>query len=89
MVELTEREKKIIHAMNVMRNPQLYTTPPETKKDIIIMTLKIRGMVFDESEIIDLIYAVNDEVNLSVANGLGLLNRFAPMLKGIDKLKFP
>lgn len=88
MVEFTEREIKIIHTMNVLRNPQLIgKTPPAVMKTVVTGTLMVRGITFDESEIIDLIEGVTDEVNLSVQKALGFIHKHQPMFKDLDALK--
>ena len=88
MVEFTEREMKIIHTMNVLRNPQLISkTPPEVMKTIVTATLMVRGIKFEEQEIIDLIEGVTDEVNLSVQNAIGFIHKHQPLFKDMAALK--
>ena len=87
MAEFTDREKKIINVMNIMRNPLIADAPPETKKNLMIMSLKVAGIEFDEQEIIDISYAITDEVNLTVKKSLGIMHRFAPMLKDLKGLR--
>lgn len=87
MVEFSDREIKIIHTMNVLRNPQLIgKTPPEVMKTIVTGTLMVRGIKFEEQEIIDLIEGVTEEVNLSVQNALGFIHKNADKFKGISSL---
>lgn len=88
MVEFTEREMKIIHTMNVLRNPQLIgKTPPDVMKTIVTGTLMVRGIKFEEAEIIDLIEGVTQEVNLSVQNALGFIHKHAKHFQGFANLK--
>lgn len=88
MVEFTDREIKIIHTMNVLRNPQLIgKTPPEVMKTIVTGTLTIRNIQFEEQEIIDLIEGVTEEVNLSVQKALGFIHKHQPMFKDFTALK--
>ncbi|MFI5416429.1 MAG: hypothetical protein ACHQW9_00050 [Nitrososphaerales archaeon] len=88
MVEFTDREIKIIHTMNVLRNPQLIgKTPPEVMKTIVTGTLLVRGIKFEEQEIIDLIEGVTDEVNLSVQNAMGFIHKHQGMFKDFAALK--
>lgn len=89
MVEFTDRELKIIHTMNVLRNPQLIgKTPPDVMKTVVTGTLAVRGIEFNEDEIIDLIEGVTEEVNLSVQNALAFINKHQPMFKDFAALKF-
>ena len=88
MVEFTERETKIIHTMNVLRNPQLIgKTPPDVMKTIITGTLMVRGIDFNEQEIIDLIDGVTEEVNLSVQSAMGFIHKHQGMFKDFAALK--
>lgn len=88
MVEFTDREIKIIHTMNVLRNPQLIgKTPPDVMKTIVTGTLMVRNIRFEEQEIIDLIEGVTDEVNLSVQQAMGFIHKHQPMFKDLASLK--
>ena len=88
MVEFTEREIKIIHTMNVLRNPQLIgKTPPDVMKTIVTGTLLVRNIQFEEQEIIDLIEGVTDEVNLSVQNAMGFIHKHQEKFKDFSALK--
>jgi len=76
MVEFTDREIKIIHAMNTLINPGLKNVPQDVRNAMMMSTLKIRGMKFDEQELIDIVLGINEETKLVVQNSFGLLARF-------------
>ena len=87
-MEFSDREIKIIQTMNILRNPLLgNNVPPETKRNLMIMSLKIRGINFEEQEIIDMSEAITNEVNLTVQKSLGIMHKFAPMLKDLKGLR--
>lgn len=85
-MEFSDREIKIIQTMNILRNPLLGNVPPETKRNLMIMSLKIRGINFEEQEIIDMSEAITNEVNLTVQKSLGIMHKFRPMLKDLKGL---
>lgn len=87
VAEFSEREIKIIHTMNILRNPLIADAPPETKKNLMIMSLKIAGLKFEEREIIDLSEAITNEVNLTVKKSIGIMDRYKPMLKDLAGLR--
>lgn len=87
MFEFTDREKKIIHTMNVLRNPQLSNVSPQTKKNLVIMALNLRNIKFDEKEIIDISYAITNEVNSAITDGLAFLDKHKESLEALKHLK--
>lgn len=87
MAEFTPREIKIIQTMNVLRNPHLSHAPPELKKTLLVTQLQICGIQFDETEIIDIANGITAEINETVNKSLGVFNRLAPHMKGIDLSK--
>lgn len=87
MAEFSDREIKIIQTMNILRNPLIADAPPETKRNLMIMSLKVSGIRFEEQEIIDLSEAITNEVNLTVKKSIGIMHKFAPMLKDLNGLR--
>ena len=85
MVEFTEREIKIIHAMAFLQSPQFKVIPPEVKKNAVGLMLKARGMNFDENELIDLMEGIKAEQELTIKEAYGMLDKMGPMLKGFGK----
>ena len=76
MVELTDREIKIIHCMTTLINPIIKNVPQDVRNAMIMSTLKVRGQKFDEPELIDIINAITEETKMVVKNSFGLLARF-------------
>lgn len=75
MAEFNDREIKIIHTMTILQNPMLKDVPPELKKTLLTANLQLRGLEFDEREIIDLHEAVMAEQKLVLQKGLAFMNK--------------
>ena len=75
MAEFNEREAKIIHTMTILQNPLLKDAPPELKKTMMITNLRMRGLDFDEQEIIDLSQAIMEEQKIVLQKGLAFMNK--------------
>lgn len=88
MVELTEREKQIIHCMHILINPQLKEIPFDVRKTAIQSQYLTRGMKWSEQEATDLILAINQETKETVQNAMALLQKFAPQFKGLTSFNF-
>ncbi len=87
MAELSERELKIIHIMHSLINYNLKDVPFEIRKNMILGTLKIRNIEYDEREITDLVQAVNAETKFVTQNALGLLGKYGHLLKDMGHFK--
>lgn len=87
MAEFTDREIKIIHAMHSLINHNLRDAPFEVRKAMIMATLKVRGLNYDEQELTDIVLAINEETKLISQNAMALLGRFSPQLKEMGNLK--
>lgn len=97
MVELTEREKKIIFIKFIIHGNSPYAdTPLSVRIQMLQAALKITGIKYDESELFDLGEAILS-VQQSIENSLlgfiqtnkDLVNKALSMIdKGGDRLKF-
>jgi hypothetical protein len=87
MVEFSDREKTIIHAMLTLINPQLEKTPLDVRKLVIMATLKARGMNFDEQELTDIVLGITDERDMIQKNALGLLSKHGVSIKELGNFK--
>ena len=89
MAEFSEREIKIIHTMTLLQNPMLANVPPELKKTMMITNLRVRGLDFDEREIIDLHEAIMAEQHLVLQKGLAFMDKHGISIQEAMKhLKF-
>lgn len=86
LAELSERERKIVHAMNVMLNPQLQNVPFNIKTSALQSVLLAAGYTWDELEMTDLMQAISAETKAGMQNALGILGKYGSALKGLDKL---
>lgn len=86
----TDRELKIIHSMNILRNHNLVKATPEMKKDLVIASLQLRGIKFDELEIIKLSKEIHDEVDYIINETFDLYAKNLPRLRGfnLNNLRF-
>lgn len=97
MVELTEREKKIILIKYIIHGNSPHTdTPLETRVQMLQIALKISGIKYDEGELLDIgqailnvQLAVNDSALGFLKNNKSLVNKaLASMGDGNDRLSF-
>ena len=86
MVELTLREKQIIHAMNVMLNPALKDVPFNVKTQALQATLLSAGYTWNEDEMTDLMDSIAEETKGGFQNALKLLDRFKDQIKFLNKI---
>lgn len=86
MVELTDREKQIIHCMHILINPELKDMPQQAREAAIQSQYLARGLKWDENEATDLILAINQETKETIQNAMALLNKYAPHFKGLSSL---
>ena len=80
----TDRELKIIHSINILRNHNLAKATPEMKKDLVIASLQLRGIKFDELEIIKLSKDIHNEVNYIINETFELYAKNLPWLRGFN-----
>lgn len=89
MTELTEREKKIVHINFIMHSPAspFATLPVETREQMLAVVLKLRGIEYDQREMLDIGQAVINERDMMIKSGLGFLHKHKDSLKHIRGLK--
>ena len=76
MAEFSDRELKIIHAMTILQNPLLKDdVPADLKQTIITATLAVRGLKFEEAEIIDIVQGIIQEQKMVLQMGLGKMKK--------------
>ena len=86
MVEFTQREKIIVHAMNTMVNPSLKDVPFDLKTNALKATLLCAGYTWNETEMTDIMDGIAEETKGGFQNALKLLDRFKGQIKGLNKI---
>ena len=86
MVELTDREKKIVHVLNIMYNPILNDAPFEIKQQALQAVVLVRGFTWDANEMNDLLLALNAEIQDGQKAAFKMLGKYGEGLKGLRKL---
>lgn len=87
MVELTERERTIVHVMNFMMNPQTKQVPIDTRAVALKAMIGIQGINASVEFCQDISHAVEDEMNLAQGKGFKFLDENKDMLKSLDFTK--
>lgn len=88
MVELTDREKAIVHTMFFMMNPLTMKVPIQLRATALSTMLKIRKLNFEIPELQDFTHAIEQEQKDSVAEGFGFLNAHPEIMKSLEGFKF-
>ena len=90
MAELTDREKKLVYIHMIMHSPAtpFGNMPLETRENMLSVCLKLRGIEYDQREMLDLGQAVVEERKLMMQSGIGFLDKNKGMLKHIKDFKF-
>jgi hypothetical protein len=86
MVEFTEREKKLVHAMNLMNNPLYKDVPFEIKTRALQSVFLVLDYEWNESEMTDMMDAIAQETTFGNQSALKVLGKYGHMIKGIKKL---
>ena len=86
MVELAQREKIIIHMLNIMNNPQLQNAPLEIRTKALQSVLLVAGYEWNENEMTDLMNSVTAETNSGMQSALKMLDKFGFAMKGLRKI---
>ena len=86
MVELTERERRIVHAMNIMNNPGLKNAPFDIKTKALQSVLLVYGFTWDMQDMTDLMQAITAEVEAGQQHVLKMLGKYGHLLDGMGKL---
>jgi len=86
MVELTDREKKIVHMITTMLNPALKDVPFNIKTKALQSVLLVAGFRWDEEEATDMMQAIDMQIKAGSQAAMGMLGKYGHLLKGLDKL---
>lgn len=81
MAELTERERKIVFIKFIMHGEKFSHFPVNTRENMLMAALNLRGLKYDKDEMLDLGQAILDEQEMFNKNALGFLE------KNKDKVK--
>lgn len=87
MVEFTEREKSIIHLMNMLMNPQTKHIPLDLRVKALSAICLIRKIPYDEDFFKDMSHGIDDEIQQSMNEGFGFLNKHPELMKHIKDFK--
>lgn len=90
MAELTEREKKLVYIHMIMHSPvsEFANMPIEIRENMLAVVLKLRGMEYDQREMLDLGQAVIEERKLMMSSGIGFLDKNKDVMKHLKHFKF-
>lgn len=90
MAELTEREKKMVYIHMIMHSPSgpYENMPLETRENMLAVCLKMRGMEYDQREMLDLGQAIVVERSLMLQAGAGFLDKNKGIMKHLKDFKF-
>lgn len=80
MVELTQREQKIIHYIMTMNRPEVKQYPIETRIMALKSVMLCADLPFIYDEMKDLSEAIKAENERALANGMGKLDKYKHML---------
>lgn len=86
MVEFTQREKILVHTMNIMNNPALKDVPSKQKTQALQAILLVCDYEWNENEMIDLMNAIGEETTYANKSTMGKLFKFKDVMKGLKKL---
>jgi len=82
MVELTEREQKIVFIKFIMHNDGPFSKlPMDTRENMLTSALKIMGMEYDKNEMLDIGQAVVDLQHKFVQSGQQFMESNSDMFK--------
>ena len=90
LIELTDREKKMVYIHMIMHSP----TGPyenldlETRENMLAVTLKLRGMEYDQREMLELGESISQERKKMLESGTNFLSKNKGILKHIKDFKF-
>jgi len=87
MVELTERERTIVHVMNFMMNPTTKHVPLDTRAVALKGMIGIQGINASTEFCQDISHAVEDEMKQSQGKGFKFLDENKDLLKNLDFTK--
>ena len=88
MVEFTQREKMLVHAMNIMNNPAFAQAPFDLKTRALQSQLMLCGYKWNENEMIDLMNGIGEETRVASSGALKLLDKYKISLKDLKGFQF-
>lgn len=88
MVEFTQREKIIVHAMNIMNNPSFVKAPFDLKTRALQSQLMLCGYQWDENQMIDIMNGIGAETQTASQGALKLLDKYKISLKDLKWFNF-
>lgn len=80
MVELTDREKKIVILQNVMANPEMKSVPFETQQAATKAMWLVMGFDWNDDEITDMLLAINEVHKETHDSAMGKLDKYKHLL---------
>ena len=86
MTELTEREQKIVCINFIMHSPQFGQVPVDTREQMLMLAIKIRGMKYDKEEMLDIGEALVKERDMILKTQIGWLSKHKASLKGLGDI---
>ena len=86
MVELTDREKKIVILQNVMANPEMKGVPFETQQATTKAMWLVMGFEWNDDEITDMLLAMNEVHKETHSAAMGKLDKYKHLLTSHFKL---
>ena len=86
MVELTDREKKIVILQNVMANPEMKGVPFETQQATTKAMWLVMGFECNDDEITDMLLAMNEVHKETHSAAMGKLDKYKHLLTSHFKL---
>ena len=74
----------------IMHSPtsEFANMPLETRENMLAVVLKLRGMEYDQREMLDLGQAVVEERKLMMGAGVGFLDKNKDIMKHLKHFKF-
>jgi hypothetical protein len=83
MVELTDREKHIIHIKFIMHGEEYAKIPVESRERLLEMITGLRDLDYNQHEMLDIGQAIIDEQEMIIKSGIGFLDKHKGSLKGL------
>ncbi len=87
MVEFTEREKTVIHLMNLFQNPQTRDIPFDLKIQSLMATCLLRKIPYDGDAMKDMATGIDEEIKLTIKEGFAFLAKHPEMLEAMKGFK--
>jgi len=87
-MEFTEREKAVVHLMNMLMNPATKQIPLNLRVQSLAMVCKIRKIPYDEQTMKDMSFAIEDEIQMSVKEAFGFLSKHPEIMNAMKDFKF-